>query len=412
MAFRYQGRNLSEFVFGFGTDTTYRNFSTVAFNSHYKTVGKTGGKTMRMVAKNANFMPFSEEGISGFKVGGVDILSANAYAGVNRFIVAGASERVSRTNPDVTPFYYKGNGYNSLGEFYIGGTLASHRASSTCPPVIWVGIQGAGGSGSSGLARGNNYLFHNVWQHIGGNGGGSGGFACFQVRMPHNASTPTLVGYFQVGSLITSLRDANYGIIATANAGGNGGAVSGTPSLWDDVYTHSQGNGGSAGTVSILSLTGRPDWKNANFTTPTGGTLGLPGSDLIGAVGGRGGYNHSTNGSFASGRYLSSQGAGKTGLTIYLNNANSGNSITGYRGGMGGLNQSYADTGFNQAGGGGGAGSMFGQGGDGNSAPARTAYGAGGGGGTPTKTSWSAFEGGDAWVSGKAGAGGCVKFFW
>lgn len=404
MAYKSNGTNLANIVYGFGTATLYGNFPTSVMNSHFK----TGGTSMRRVPKNANFMPFSDMVIEGYQSNGLDILKATVYAGVNRFIMSGATDRVTRTDTSVTAIYYKGNGYNGRGELYIGGTSSGYRVSSDCPPVILIAIQGAGGSGSSGLARGNQYRVTAVWQHIGGNGGGSGGTVFFQLRMPHDATTPTLVGYFQVTSSGTSLRDESNVVFATASAGGSGGSVSGTPDLWDGQYSHSQGNAGSGGGVTIYSLTSRPEWKNVSFTNPTGSIE----SKILGATGGRGGYNYGAITSSVSGKYTSSSGSGKTGTSVYINNAISGNTIVGKSGGSGGTNSNNGKTGYTGAGGGGGAGSMFGVGGNGNSSPGRTAYGAGGGGGTPTKTGWDIFTGGNDWVSGKSGAGGCVKFFW
>lgn len=404
MAYKSKGTNLANIVYGFGTATSYGNFSTSVLNRHFK----TGGTSMRMVPKNANFMPFSDMDIEGYQSNGLDLLRATVYAGVNRFIMSGAADRVTRTDTSVTAIYYKGNGYNRRGELYIGGKSSGYRVSSDCPPVILIAIQGAGGSGSSGLARGNQYLGGAVWQHIGGNGGGSGGTAFFQLRMQHDATTPTLVGYFQVTSSGTSLRDESNAVFATASAGGAGGSVSGTPDLWDAKYSHNQGNAGSGGGVTIYSLISRPDWKNVSFTTPTGSII----STISGATGGRGGYNYGASTSSVSGKYTSSSGSGKTGTSVYINNATSGNTIVGKSGGSGGTNSNNGTTGYTGAGGGGGAGSMFGVGGNGNSSPGSTAYGAGGGGGTPTKTVWTIFTGGNDWVSGKAGAGGCVKFFW
>ena len=403
MAYKSNGSNLANIVYGFGTATTYGNFSTSVMNSHFK----TGGTAMRFVPKNANFMPFSDMDVGGYQAGDSDILRASVFAGVNRFIMSGASDKVTRTDSSVTAIYYKGNGYNGRGELYIGGTSSGYRVSSDCPPVILIAIQGAGGSGSSGLARGNGYFVGiQVWQHVGGNGGGSGGTAFFQLRMPHDATTPTLVGYFQVSSSGTSLRDKRNVLFATASAGGSGGSVSGSPYPWDG--SHNQGNGGSGGGVTVYSLTSRPEWKNVSFTTPTGSMA----STISGAVGGKGGYNYGADTASVSGKYASSSGGSKTGTSIYINNANSGNTIVGKSGGSGGTNSNNGATGYTGAGGGGGAGSMFGVGGAGNSAAGSTAYGAGGGGGTPTKTRWIIFTGGDAWVSGKSGAGGCVKFFW
>lgn len=405
MAYKSNGSNLANIVYGFGTATTYRNFSTSVMNSHFK----TGGTAMRFVPKNANFMPFSDMDVGGYQAGDSDILRASVFAGVNRFIMSGASDKVTRTDSSVTAIYYKGNGYNGRGELYIGGTSSGYRVSSDCPPVILIAIQGAGGSGSSGLARGNRYLVGmQAWQHVGGNGGGSGGTAFFQLRMPHDATTPTLVGYFQVSSSGTSLRDKRNVLFATASAGGTGGSVSGTPDLWDGQYRHNQGNGGSGGGVTVYSLPSRPEWKNVTFTTSTGSTI----STISGATGGKGGYNYGPITASVSGRYASSSGGSKSSTSVYINNANSGNTIVGKSGGSGGSNSNNGTTGYTGAGGGGGAGSMFGVGGAGNSSPGSTAYGAGGGGGTPTKTSWTVFTGGNDWVSGKSGAGGCVKFFW
>lgn len=405
MAYKSNGSNLTNIVYGFGTATTYGNFSTSVMNSHFK----TGGTAMRFVPKNANFMPFSDKDVGGYQAGDSDILRASVFAGVNRFIMSGASDKVTRTDSSVTAIYYKGNGYNGRGELYIGGTSSGYRVSSDCPPVILIAIQGAGGSGSSGLARGNRYLVGiQVWQHVGGNGGGSGGTAFFQLRMPHNATTPTLVGYFQVSSSGTSLRDKRNVPFATARAGGTGGSVSGTPDLWDGQYSHNQGNGGSGGGVTVYSLSSRPEWKNVTFTTSTGRTI----STISGATGGKGGYNYGSITTSVSDRYASSSGGSKSSTSVYINNANSGNTIVGKSGGSGGSNSNNGTTGYTGAGGGGGAGSMFGVGGAGNSSPGSTAYGAGGGGGTPTKTSWIVFTGDNDWVSGKSGAGGCVKFFW
>lgn len=405
MAYKSNGSNLANIVYGFGTATTYGNFSTSVMNSHFK----TGGTAMRFVPKNANFMPFSDMDVGGYQAGDSDILRASVFAGVNRFIMSGASDKVTRTDSSVTAIYYKGNGYNGRGELYIGGTSSGYRVSSDCPPVILIAIQGAGGSGSSGLARGNGYIVGiQVWQHVGGNGGGSGGTAFFQLRMPHDATTPTLVGYFQVSSSGTSLRDKRNVLFATASAGGTGGSVSGTPDLWDGQYSHNQGNGGSGGGVTVYSLSSRPEWKNVTFTTSTGSTI----STISGATGGKGGYNYSSITTSVSDRYASSSGGSKSSTSVYINNANSGNTIVGKSGGSGGSNSNNGTTGYTGAGGGGGAGSMFGVGGAGNSSPGSTAYGAGGGGGTPTKTSWSILTGDNAWVSGKSGAGGCVKFFW
>lgn len=405
MAYKSNGSNLANIVYGFGTAATYGNFSTSVLNSHFK----TGGTAMRFVPKNENFMPFSDMDVGGYQAGDSDILRANVFAGVNRFILSGAVDRVTRTDSSVTAIYYKGNGYNGRGELYIGGTSSGYRVSSDCPPVILIAIQGAGGSGSSGLARGNSYLVgFQIWQHVGGNGGGSGGTAFFQLRMPHDATTPTLVGYFQVSSSGTSLRDKSNVLFATASAGGSGGNVSGTPDLWDFVYSHIQGHGGLAGNVTVYSLSSRPEWKNVTFTTATGSTI----YPISGAVGGKGGYNYSSSTVSVSNRYASSSGSGKSITSVYINNANSGNSIVGKSGGSGGSNLNNGSTGYTGAGGGGGAGSMFGFGGAGNSSPGSTAYGAGGGGGTPTKTRWNAFTGGNDWVAGKSGAGGCVKFFW
>lgn len=403
MAYKSNGSNLANIVYGFGTATTYGNFSTSVMNSHFK----TGGTAMRFVPKNANFMSFSDMDVGGYQAGDSDILRASVFAGVNRFIMSGASDKVTRTDSSVTAIYYKGKGYNGRGELYIGGTSSGYRVSSDCPPVILIAIQGAGGSGSSGLARGNGYVLGiPVWQHVGGNGGGSGGTAFFQLRMPHDATTPTLVGYFQVTSSGTSLRDKSNALFATASAGGSGGSVSGASYPWDGI--HKQGNGGSGGGVTVYSLTSRPEWKNVSFTSPFGNMV----STISGAVGGKGGYNYGANTTSVSGRYASSSGGSKTRTSIYINNANSGNTIVGKSGGSGGTNSNNGTTGYTGAGGGGGAGSMFGVGGAGNSAAGSTAYGAGGGGGTPTKTSWIILTGGDAWVSGKSGAGGCVKFFW
>lgn len=404
MAYKSNGTNLADIVYGFGTATSYGNFSTSVMNSHFK----TGGVAMRMVPKNANFMPFSELDLGGYQSDGSDVLLATNYAGVNRFIMSGAYDRVTRTDTSVTAIYYKGSGYNGRGELYIGGTSSGYRVSSDCPPVILIAIQGAGGSGSSGLARGNQYLGGAFWQHIGGNGGGSGGTAFFQLRMPHDATNPTLVGYFQVTSSGTSLRDKSNVVFATAHAGGSGGSVSGTPKLVDAKYSHNQGNAGSGGGVMIYSLTSRPEWKNASFTTATGSTV----STISGAAGGRGGYNYGAITASVSGKYTSSSGGGKSGTWVYLNNAAFADTRTGRRGGSGGTNSNNGTTGYTGAGGGGGAGSMFGVGGNGNSSPGITEYGAGGGGGTPTKTEWTIFTGGNDLVSGKSGAVGCVKFIW
>lgn len=403
MAYKSNGSNLANIVYGFGTATTYGNFSTSVMNRHFK----TGGTAMRFVPKNANFMPFSDMDVGGYQAGDSDILRASVFAGVNRFIMSGASDKVTRTDSSVTAIYYKGNGYNGRGELYIGGTSSGYRVSSDCPPVILIAIQGAGGSGSRGLARGDGYAVGiQRWQHVGGNGGGSGGTAFFQLRMPHDATTPTLVGYFQVTSSGTSLRDKSNVLFATASAGGSGGSVSGASYPWDG--SHNQGYGGSGGGVTVYSLTSRPEWKNVSFTTPTGSRA----STISGAVGGKGGYNYGSSTASAARKHASSSGGSKTGTSIYINNANSGNTIVGKSGGSGGTNSNNGATGYTGAGGGGGAGSMFGVGGAGNSAAGSTAYGAGGGGGTPTKTRWTIFTGGDAWVSGKSGAGGCVKFFW
>lgn len=405
MAYKSNGSNLANIVYGFGTAATYGNFSTSVMNSHFK----TGGTAMRFVPKNENFMPFSDMDVGGYQAGDSDILRANVFAGVNRFILSGAADRVTRTDSSVTAIYYKGNGYNGRGELYIGGTSSGYRVSSDCPPVILIAIQGAGGSGSSGLARGNSYLLGiQVWQHIGGNGGGSGGTAFFQLRMPHDATTPTLVGYFQVSSSGTSLRDKSNVLFATASAGGSGGGVQGTPTLWDSPYNHNQGYGGTGGGVMVYSLSSRPEWKNVTFTTATGSTTYL----ISGAVGGKGGYNYGGSTESVSGRYASSSGGSMSSTSVYINNANSRNSIVGRSGGSGGSNSNNGSTGYTGAGGGGGAGSMFGVGGGGNSSPRSTAYGAGGGGGTPTKTRWDFLTGGNDWVAGKSGAGGCVKFFW
>ena len=405
MAYKSNGSNLANIVYGFGTAATYGNFSTSVMNSHFK----TGGTAMRFVPKNENFMPFSDMDVGGYQAGDSDILRANVFAGVNRFILSDATDRVTRTDSSVTAIYYKGNGYNGRGELYIGGTSSGYRVSSDCPPVILIAIQGAGGSGSSGLARGNSYLVGiQVWQHIGGNGGGSGGTAFFQLRMPHDATTPTLVGYFQVSSSGTSLRDKSNVLFATASAGGSGGGVFGTPDLLDSVYSHIQGYGGLAGEVTVYSLSSRPEWKNVTFTTATGSTI----YSISGAVGGKGGYNYGSSTLSISNRYASSSGSGKSSTSVYINNASSGNTIVGKSGGSGGSNLNNGATGYTGAGGGGGAGSMFGVGGGGNSSPGSTAYGAGGGGGTPTKTRWDFLTGGNDWVAGKSGAGGCVKFFW
>lgn len=405
MAYKSNGSNLANIVYGFGTATTYRNFSTSVMNSHFK----TGGTTMRFVPKNANFMPFSDMDVGGYQAGDSDILRASVFAGVNRFIMSGATDRVTRTDSSVTAIYYKGNGYNGRGELYIGGTSSGYRVSSDCPPVILIAIQGAGGSGSSGLARGyRNLIGIQFWQHVGGNGGGSGGTAFFQLRMQHDATTPTLVGYFQVSSSGTSLRDKRNALFATARAGGTGGSVSGTPDLSGSPFSHNQGNGGSGGGVTVYSLSSKPEWKNVTFTTSTGSTI----STISGATGGKGGYNYGSSTTSVSDRYASSSGGSKSSTSVYINNANSGNTIVGKSGGSGGSNSNNRTTGYTGAGGGGGAGSMFGVGGAGNSSPGSTAYGAGGGGGTPTKTSWKVLTGDNDWVSGKSGAGGCVKFFW
>lgn len=405
MAYKSNGSNLTNIVYGFGTATTYGNFSTSVMNSHFK----TGGTAMRFVPKNANFMSFSDMDVGGYQAGDSDILRASVFAGVNRFIMSGASDKVTRTDSSVTAIYYKGNGYNGRGELYIGGTSSGYRVSSDCPPVILIAIQGAGGSGSSGLARGyRNLIGIQFWQHVGGNGGGSGGTAFFQLRMPHDATTPTLVGYFQVSSSGTSLRDKRNVPFATARAGGTGGSVSGTPDLLDSPFSHNQGNGGSGGGVTVYSLSSRPEWKNVTFTTSTGSTI----STISGATGGKGGYNYGSSTTSVSDRYASSSGGSKSSTSVYINNANSGNTIVGKSGGSGGSNSNNRTTGYTGAGGGGGAGSMFGVGGAGNSSPRSTAYGAGGGGGTPTKTSWKVLTGDNNWVSGKSGAGGCVKFFW
>ena len=405
MAYKSNGSNLTNIVYGFGTASSYGNFSTSVMNSHFK----TGGTAMRFVPKNANFMPFSDMDVGGYQAGDSDILRASVFAGVNRFIMSGASDKVTRTDSSVTAIYYKGNGYNGRGELYIGGTSSGYRVSSDCPPVILIAIQGAGGSGSSGLARGyRNLIGIQFWQHVGGNGGGSGGTAFFQLRMPHDATTPTLVGYFQVSSSGTSLRDKRNVLFATARAGGTGGSVSGTPDVLDSPFSHNQGNGGSGGGVTVYSLSSRPEWKNATFTTFTGSTI----STISGATGGKGGYNYGSSTTSVSDRYASSSGGSKSSTFVYINNANSGNTIVGKSGGSGGSNSNNRTTGYTGAGGGGGAGSMFGVGGAGNSSPGSTAYGAGGGGGTPTKTSWKVLNGDNDWVSGKSGAGGCVKFFW
>lgn len=405
MAYKSNGSNLANIVYGFGTASSYGNFSTSVMNSHFK----TGGTAMRFVPKNANFMPFSDMDVGGYQAGDSDILRASVFAGVNRFIMSGATDRVTRTDSSVTAIYYKGNGYNGRGELYIGGTSSGYRVSFDCSPVILIAIQGAGGSGSNGLARGyRNLIGIQSWQHVGGNGGGSGGTAFFQLRMPHDATTPTLVGYFQVSSSGTSLRDKRNALFATAGAGGTGGSVSGTPDLLDSPYRHNQGNRGSGGGVTVYSLSSRPEWKNVTFTTITGSTI----STISGATGGKGGYNYGSSTKSVSDRYASSSGGSKSSTSVFINNANSGNTIVGKSGGSGGSNPNNRNTGYTGAGGGGGAGSMFGVGGAGNSSPGRTAYGAGGGGGTPTQTSWEVHTGGNAWVSGRSGAGGCVKFFW
>ncbi len=217
-----------------------------------------------------------------------------------------------------------------------------------------------------------------------GGGGASGGFTCFQMMLPHNETTPTLVGQYIMNNSVSFFAPGATSAFAVMNAGGAGAA--GTARIEDYVvYFSGYREGGSGGSRATNSQTSLPTgFRNANHYQAGGNRYVF----INGYSGGKGGTDSYL---FTGSNYYASAGGSASGITIFVNNASEGRSFTGSAGGAGGESAGGR--------GGGGAGSMYGAGGRSDS-PNAKGNGAGGAGGN---------IGGS---SGGTGGSACVRFYW
>lgn len=382
MAYKSKDSNLANFIYGWGTSTSYGGYSTSKVNDHFS----IGGLPVRAVLKNSTFMPFSNQPeISGFDAGGSPILSVGKYAGVNRFVKDVTVRFSSKTNSSsrVTLSYLGGGSYNSLGTLKVGNTTISD-----CPPVIAVFAQAAGGDGGGSRKDG-------IWigqTFTGGGGGGSGAFWAFYLQMPYdtNGSYVEVLSYVMNKSISFS---KNGSVFATVGAGSNGQ----TPS--DKEYGTRAG--GSGGSVSAYELP--PDIKSCTFSTSSGNLVSM--NSLGGVSGGGGGTGGGSFGSITE-KYPSSDGGSMpTYKRFYLTatggmvppfgtySSGSGSSSGGGAGGGGG--------GSRMGSGGNGAAGGNGYGGGGTGGAGGTGAGGGGGstGGSGFAVNYNGGKGGDPYIA-------------
>ena len=377
MALKISDLQVSNIVHGFGTADTVEGFTTVPFGS-----GITyNGTPYRMTPRNATFMPYSYFSVSGFSVEGSPVLEGTDFAAMGRFIKSPVA-KITKTGNSASKvgIYYRGSSSPfKNGVLYIGGTNDANIVSYHCPPVIMVAIQAAGGNGGA-AQRVTDWL--GGWVQGSGGGGASGGFTCFQMMLPHNATTPTLVGQYIMNNSVSFFAPGATSAFAVMNAGGAG--ANGTARIENYVvYMSGYKEGGNGGDVPSNSQTSLPTgFRNANHYQAEGGRYTF----INGRSGGKGGTDSYL---YTGSNYYAAAGGDQSGIAVFVNNASGGSSFTGGAGGAGGESAGGR--------GGGGGGSMYGAGGRSDS-PNAKGNGAGGAGGYT--------------AGGGTGGSACVRIYW
>lgn len=361
--FTVGGKNISDYIFGWGTTPDVDGYYAEVVSSYFK----IKDTPVRAVRKNSKFMPFSNQPpISGFSYGGSQLLTADKYAGVLRFVRSTTVGHSSSTRDgSEVSIYYKGGGsYNSYGTLKVGSTEIRN-----CPPVILIYVQAAGGNGGGSRKDG-------IWlgqTFTGGGGGGSGAFWAFYMELPYNTGGSfTKVLSYKMDSNVNFYRDDGV-LFATVGAGDNGQ----TPD--DGEFGHRAG--GAGGRFSSYAL---PNNIKSCCFYDRSGSLASP-RYLEGVSGGNGGTGSALFGGIVGSSDSTSGGPAPTYTRFFIDqlgdkippsrtfSSGSGSSKGGGAGGGGGGSR------MGSGGKGADGGDGFGGGSSGGSA---NGYGAGGGGGS------------------------------
>lgn len=397
MPFKLENSDINTRVYGWGTATTVGGLSTSVVDENFT----SGTVPMRAVRRNASFMPFSNLVIpSGYSNGGANILLANGWAQVNRFILSN-SPRATRTgnSSSVIPIYYSNTNPHGTGTLYIGGSSSSYAVSNYCPPVIMLGIQAQGGSGGEGVSLAASEFMAMEYARSSG-GGGSGGAAMITYwRLPTGFN---LVGYYKINGDVT-LYDASGNILLVCSKGNNGegGYIDSSGDAFVGfIKSIRQPDGGvEQSTVSYAGWSANPDFITGYIT----GKSGYPSyNSTAGRAGGSGALYATVPITGGNNRY----GVNGTGLStaIYINGT-SDKTLPPQSGGL-------ADIGETGSGeGGGGGASRFGTGGNTRSGTG-SGYGQGGGGGFPPYGSPAYLNYVKNFKAGGAGGAACIQLYW